>query len=82
MKIIEIEDSIIGTELILERWPTDAERDVFDEWADTHEVSDFLKINSYRRVSDHTELPYIFPTIQVSARAPEYVKTICILKWS
>ena len=81
MKIENIYESVFGLELALSRWPTAKEREEFEEWAEEHNIGDYIRLLTYRPVEENS-CASILPVIHVHPDAPETVKSMCLLRWS
>ena len=77
MKIENINESEFGTELVLTRWPTATERELFEQWCEEVDIAHYIHLISFKPSSTNI----ILPAIHIHPRAPDSVKTMCLLRW-
>lgn len=81
MRIENVNESEFGTELVLSRWPTWDERELFEQWTEELDISQYIHLISFKP-SSASMTNMILPAIHIHPRAPDFVKTMCLLRWT
>lgn len=81
IKITSIEklsEGQLGLEL--SRWPTLNDTADFNHWVTENNISNYVELKGFYRVSYMGDLD--FPAMQIKPNAPENILTMCLLKWA